>query len=256
MMNSIGKSLVIIHTALSLLALACAAAMFLQFVDWGWKQPRLDVSERVPSELDKRIAAVNEAKRASDLVTPSLKKAQDDLLAAMDRYGDNHLFYRDELQRLEKHADDKTPIVVKEVKVENNVVKLDAPRIGVPVLEQKVDGIDKSLKQYEALLYGQNALYKQLKDVEGELRDLTAKAALITAQLNGLDDKGNKTKVGLYDLLEEEAQMQSRIRFEKAYIQPQWADAIKDAQDFSERRERLQQALDRLKQDLEASKKK
>ena len=33
--------------------------------------------------MGKRIAAVNEAKRASDLVTPSLKKAQDDLLAAM-----------------------------------------------------------------------------------------------------------------------------------------------------------------------------
>ena len=249
MMNLFGKTLVIIHVALSLLALAGAGAIMLRFVDWGWKEPRLDISERVPSELDKRTAAVADAKRAAEAALAPLKKSQESLFAAMDRYGDNHLFYRNELERLAKH-DDAAPLVVNDVKIENGIVKLDAARIGRPVMDQKVDDIDKSLKQYEALLYGKDALYKQLANLESELQDLTAKAAKITAQLNGLDDKGEKTKVGLYELLEQESLMQARIRFEKEYIQPQWADAIKSAQDFVERRDRLQRELDRLEKDL------
>lgn len=249
MMNYIGKTLVLIHVAISVLALAGAGAIWLRFVDWGWKEPRLDVSERVPSELDKRLAAVADAKRSAEAAVQPLKKSYEAWVAAMDRYGDNHLFYRNELQRLEKYAG-AAPLVVKDVKIEDKVVKLDVDRIGKPVMDQKVDDIDKSLEQYKDLLYGKDALSEQLKKTAKELQALTEKSKLITAQLNGLDDKGEKTKVGLYDLLEDEAQTQARIRFEKEYLQPQWADAIKSAQDFVERRDRLAQALERLEKDL------
>lgn len=246
MMNSIGKSLVLIHVTLSLLALTWAAALLLQFIDWGWKEPRLDVNERVASEVDKRAAAITVAIRARNMELAPVKKSQEAMTAAMDRYAQNHLFYRNELERLKSAPG---AIEVKDVKLVDGVLDLDVPRIGAPKLEQKIDGIDKSLVEYERLLYGKDALYKQIGDLEVELRDLTAKAEGITRQLNGVDEAGAKT-VGLYTLLEDEAQMQARLRFEKEYIQPQWAEALERAQEFLERRERLEKTLERLKKDL------
>ncbi len=234
MINFIGKSLVVIHVALSLLALTWAGAILLQFVDWGWKQPRLDISERVPSELDKRLAAVGEAKRASDMALPPLKKSQDAWHAAMDRYAVNHLFYRDQLERLQKAPG---ALVVNDIHFQD----------GKPVLGPKVDDIDKSLVKYQEELAGLQTVIDKLVAAHGVT---TGKAKLTTMQLNGMDEKGNKTKVGLYDLLEHEAQTQSRIRFEKDYILPQWADALKSAQDFLERHERLQEAVEQLERAL------
>src|SRR5438067_1407990 len=101
MMNKIGKGLVLLHTALCLLALTWAGALLLQMVDWGWAQPRVtDTKERIASELDKRVAAVNEAVKARDRVLPALARSQEAWFDAMDRYGDNHLFYRNELEKL------------------------------------------------------------------------------------------------------------------------------------------------------------
>src|SRR5262249_12083200 len=39
-MNNLGKLMVLLHLALSMLALTWAASIFLQFTDWGWKEPR------------------------------------------------------------------------------------------------------------------------------------------------------------------------------------------------------------------------
>ncbi len=248
MMNKIGKTLVLVHVAISLLALAWVAALYLQFVDWGWKQPRVDdaTKEKIPSELDKRQAAVKEAVSARDRVLPSLKRSQEAWFDAMDRYADNHFFYQTELDRLQKY-NGMAPLVVKEIKIENNVVKLDKDKSGKPVLDQNIADIDKSIVQYEEVLKGLN---KQIDSLEQESREWTEKAKTITKQLGGMDDKGNKVVVGLYDLLENEAQMQARIRFEKAYLQPQWAEAIEKAQEFTERRATLEKALKRLQSDL------
>jgi chromosome segregation ATPase len=230
MWNVIGKSLVLVHVLLSLLALTWAAAILLQFVDWGWKQPRVEVKESVPSELDKRIAAVNEATRAMEMALPPLKRSQDAWHAAMDLYAQNHLYYRDRLQELQKAA---------------GALKATEPKFesGRAVAGQPIADIDKSLVKYQEELGG---LQKEIDKLVAEHRAWTEKAKVITLQLNGMDDKGNKTKVGLYDLLENEAQTQSRIRFEKDYLQPQWADALKSAQDFLERYDRLKEAVDRL----------
>ena len=50
--NKIGKTLVFLNLVLSLMALTWAGAIFLQQVDWGWKEPRKEIDGRVPSEID------------------------------------------------------------------------------------------------------------------------------------------------------------------------------------------------------------
>ena len=42
--NSLGKLLVLINLAASVLFMTFAGAIFLQKVDWGWKEPRKDIT--------------------------------------------------------------------------------------------------------------------------------------------------------------------------------------------------------------------
>src|SRR4051794_16614232 len=147
-MNRIGKGLVLLRAAISILALSWAAGLFLQFTDWGWKEPRTDLGLRIPSEYDKRVAAFKEAVKARDLAMPAMQPARARLREAEERFGPNHLFYVQELARLRSSPD---PIEVRYVKRAGPIV-LDTPDkpIGRPVLEEKVEGIAKSFDAYRA----------------------------------------------------------------------------------------------------------
>jgi hypothetical protein len=251
-MNTVGKSLVLVHVALSLLGMSWALALFLGAPDWGFKTPRMDATERVPSELDKRIAAYKQALKARDAVLPGVDKAQGAAQLAMHRFAENHRFYRRHLEELRSGEGD---IKVKEVKYTGGELNLDVPRVGKPQFDDVPD-IDKSLVQYrKELTDAEQGLYKQIHVLGEEVRDWIAKNNKVTFQLNGMDDAGKKVRVGLYDLLDLEAQMQARIRFEKEYLQPQWADAREQAGRYAERRARLEQTIERLEQALDKSKK-
>src|SRR5271165_5160726 len=104
-MNRIGKILVVLNTAICLVALAWAIGLFFQITDWGWKEPRTELGLRVPSEYDKRAAAFKDAVRARDALMPALKPAQASLREAEARFPQNHLFYKAELARLESSTD-------------------------------------------------------------------------------------------------------------------------------------------------------
>jgi hypothetical protein len=241
MMNRIGKGLVLIHTAISILALSWAAGLFLQFTDWGWKEPRTDLGQRVPSEYDKRVAAFKEAVKARDLSLPGLVPARVSLRKAEDRFPQNHLDYKKELTRLEKSPD---PIDVKYIKRAGAIV-LDVPVIGKPVQEEKVNGIAKSYVSYIADL---KKINQDIDIQTKEILDWTNKAQGITFLLTGKDilDKDVKNYKGIYALLEVEKQAQDQAKFEKEYLQPIWARAIEESDILSDRRGRLQETLDKF----------
>ena len=71
-MNRIGKTLVLLHTAVSIVALSWAVGLFFQFTDWGWKEARLKEGRRIPSEYDKRTAAFKEGVKARDIALAGL----------------------------------------------------------------------------------------------------------------------------------------------------------------------------------------
>ncbi len=239
MMNNIGKFLVLVHTAISILALTWAAGIFLQFTDWGWMEPRKDIEFRVPSEYDKRTAAYKEAVKARELVIYQIEPAQTALVSAMKQFPKNHLYYVDELKRLRSSPD---PIEVREIKYKDGQLVLDVPakEIGKPVLEDKVEGIQKSYDSYVADFKKINT---EIDDVAKEIRKWTEEAKDITFQLNGKDDTGKVVKLGLYALLEVENKAQAQARFEKEYIQPFWARALEEAELFIERRARPEATL-------------
>ena len=133
MMNRIGKGLVLVNTAASLVALAWAAGVFFQFTDWGWKEPRSELGLRIPSEYDKRTATFKEAVKARDMALPALQPAWASLREAEERFPQNHLFYNQELARLRSSTE---PIEVKYVSNKAGPIVLDTPgkAIGKPNL--------------------------------------------------------------------------------------------------------------------------
>jgi hypothetical protein len=241
MMNRIGKGLVLVHTAASIVALAWAMGLFFQFTDWGWKEPRSELGLRVASEYDKRTAAFKDAARAVSLSVPGLQPARLSLRAAEERFPRNHLYYNQELARLRSAAD---PIEVMYIK-KTGPIALDAKAIGRPVLEGKVEGIAKSYDSYRADL---KRIREDIDKEEKELRDWTAKIRTITITLSGKDDTGKEVKntLGIYSLLDAEKKAQDQAYFEKAYLRPIWAGTLQEAELFAERRAGLQETLDRL----------
>jgi hypothetical protein len=237
--NTLGKMLVLVHLVLSMFAMTWAASVFLQFTDWGWKEPRKDLDQRVPSEYDKRAAALKEALRARDMVYGPVKLTQATLREAEERFPLNHLWYEKELARLQNDPD---PIEVKEIEYEKGVLKLDTPGklIGKPVLENPVPAIQKSYAMY---LEDLKKLQKEADAVTADIRSWVEKTKTITFNLNGLDDDGKKVKKGLYDLLDIESLAHSQIKYEMEYLQPKWVDALKEAETYRERRKRLEEAL-------------
>jgi hypothetical protein len=244
-MNRIGKGLVLLHAAVSLLALAWAAGLFLKFTDWGWKEPRTELGMRIPSEYDKRVAALQEAVKARDVALYGLKTAQASLREAEARFPQNHLFYQQELARLRSATD---PIEVKSVKRAGPIV-LDTPgkAIGRPVLEEKVEGIEKSYDSYMADLKKINeACDTEVKETSGWIE----KEKAVTFLLNGKDDakKDVKTTKGIYALLEVEKAAQDQAKFEKDYLQPVWARALEEAELYGSLHARLKKTLEGLRQ--------
>lgn len=242
--NTLGKLLVMLHVSFSMLALTWAASVYLQFTDWGWKEPRTDLGQRVPSEYVKRAAALKESLRARDLVYYTVKPAQANLREAEDRFPTNSLWYDSILAEMKSSAADK--IEVKEIKYTGGVLDLDTPgkAVGKPVLENPVPGVEKSLALYQEDL---KKIFKESDVVTVETRKWVQEAKEITKRLTGLAEDGKRDKTGLYDLLIVETRNQAQAKFEMDYLQPLWVDALKEAELYRERRERLDDALRRVK---------
>jgi hypothetical protein len=241
--NRIGKGLVLVHTAASIVALSWAAGLFLQFTDWGWKEPRSEMGFRVPSEYDKRAASFKDAVKTVAATVPPLVPARKAWHDAEERFGENHLFYNEELARLRESTE--LTLVVKPIKMAGEVV-LDTPRIGKPVLDEApIKEITKSYLLYAADL---KAINDNIQKENEKLREWTDKAEKITVLLNAKDkdNKRRKDAVGIYDLLEGEKKAQDQADAEKEYLQPIWVRALREAARLTEVREDLETTLERL----------
>ncbi len=253
-LNHFGKALVLVHSAASLLFMTFAAAIFFQQMDWGWLEPRKDMTGtvRLPAEIDQRHAAVVEAQRTIELVLPALRAAQANLIEASPRISTNHRWYHEQLARLQNDA---KPLKIQEIKVEGGRVVLDTPGkdIGKPVLGKEIPGLEKSIVAYGADLM---AVQKEIDDTVDAIRKLIEdKEMPLTVQLNGKDDAGKKVRPGLYDLVEGEYQDQVRTKFEIEYLQPQWVEVLRQVGQFQERRQLMAETVARLKKARAGTKK-
>lgn len=239
MFNFIGKALVVFHTMLSLLLLTWAASLYLNATDWGWVNPRVELDQRIASEFDKSVVVLNEAAVLRDRALVRVPPAQAALREAENQFPRNRLWYVAELTKLRTGQE---PI---EVKAVEGPVTLDTPgkAIGKPVLDTTIEGVTKSHQAYLAEL---KQTQQQIDKVEQEIRDVIESANKLTYQLTGKDDAGMKVQHGLYDLIDIEYQTQKRLKEERTYLQPQWAQTVQEARTFAQRRAGLEAILSRI----------
>jgi hypothetical protein len=251
MMNNLGKSLVLVNLALSVLGLGWAVAVFLSPVDWGRSEARKTWSnERQPARIDERLALLKHVRTQVKPAVERVNQAQARLTAAETFFGYNHLYYVAELNRLQSGKG--------EVKARAILIGPDGGPLltagqpyGLPRMDDKatVPGIEKSYEayqaDYEARMARINALIRDMLD-EKTGKGWLAKQERITRQLTGEREGDKLITPGLYDLQEEEAQIQKRLREEMAALQPQWVRELYNAQLLRTRRLGLEKRLREL----------
>jgi hypothetical protein len=288
--NNLGKTLVVVNLALSLLGLGWAVAVVTSPVDWGkkeagrvWTNPAEGKNERRAARIDERLALkvllADERLRALARV----KQAEEAVRKAEAHFGYNHLAYVYELARLEagqgdakdprtaylvaagvlsKDAAAKGQFVVREVKFlpDGSAAVIPNAAHGLPVFERIVTALEKP---YAAYLKDYYDLVGEVKlNAKGEVEEVIkpgilgrlhaenaqwlAKKEQLTEWLNGKRAGDKVIKPGLYDLQEQEAEIQRRLREELTYLQPLWVRELYNAQLLRSRRMGLEKRLREL----------
>jgi hypothetical protein len=250
MLNYLGKTLVFVHFALSVTALTWAGGLFLQFTDFGWKEPKQDLDVRIASEFDKSAAAVKIAVRARDIALPLIKPAQDSLAQAERIYPQNHLYYVRELEKLrgEPLPGKAGTIEAKDTIDVTEFKGLDGPLwLGKPVPGAKIEGLDKSLLKYRKIYEDRK---EEIAAEEVAIQKVLADTTKITQNLTGKNEAGMRVMLGIYDLVDAEYLALTEARKEREELKPIWAQRLEEARLYTERRSVLENTLSRLQRAL------
>ncbi len=262
MMNSLAKSLVFLHTVLSVVGMGWAMYLVIQGRDLGWLDPYKEVLEynadgtakssvRHASEYDKSFAAVQDAARVRDRTYVAVKPTIDSIRTAEPYLATNTLFYAAELRRL-REATEK--IIVNRNQGAGAV--LDVPVLGKPVPEaMPVDNVNESHATYVAnlkkIIGEKHHVTKKKTDgeidgVEQEIRKVVNDTKELTFQLTGTDENNKYVQPGLYQLTDLEFRTQSQLKLEIDEIKPHWSKAIEQSRLYRFRYNDLTATLKKL----------
>jgi hypothetical protein len=261
MMNYVGKTLVYVNLLLSVFLLAWATAIYFQKVDWGWKEPRKELGERVPSEFDKRAALLQDALRMKAQVvgSPAEEKrpatgifAQEQMVAYLQvRLPRNHLDYEQILAAVQSSPKQIAP-AIQRLKIDKGVVAVD-PSTLQPIFAGNVTFTDENKRttnvdqSYDTYRVQQRQVGSQIKTVSDAIAKLIEDQAKVTVKLDGSKGEGKESRPGLFDLLEQEHKLQWQVKGEIGYVRPRWVRELVDSQLLLERHDSLQSRLEELK---------
>jgi hypothetical protein len=278
-MNFLAKSLVLIHTILSVAAMAWAITVVLQARDFGWERPYKEVLEYKQdgepkswvfhaSEYDKSEAQLREAKKNRDNLFVFVMPALDSLRETEPYLPQNHLYYVAMLKELRESPKDKLDVF----RFKDGGLTLETPVVGKPELEAKpIPGVNKSYKRYHEdlqKLIGKMTWDKadpktrkiiapgEIDKVEEEINIIVVATKAVTAKLTGTDEANKYVEPGIYKLIDLEFQAQVQLRNEIEEIKPHWSKAIEQARLFVNRRNNLEATLEKLKAALPKNQKK
>jgi hypothetical protein len=253
MVNVLAKSLVLVHTILSVAAMSWAIMLFLDAKDFGWKEPNKEVlvydaegnpkeSVRHASAIDKSQAALIESKNSRDLTYAYVKPALDQIRGNEAYLANNHLHYRAELKRLQY-----APGELEVKKFQEGGLILDTPNsnLGKPTQEEKpLANIKKSYQAYGDDL---TRILKEEHDVDAEIQSDTLKTKALVAKMTGTDETNKYVQPGLYQLTDLEFKAQTQLKISISDIKPRWSQAIENARLYQSQRNGLEQTLEKLK---------
>jgi hypothetical protein len=266
MINFLGKSLAFVHVSLSILLLGFAFAIYLNPVDFGWKEPRRFWNDQpnkkeenllLASEFDKAEAAVRKMARFRDEELYQLGVAEEKLAAVEPWLGKNHIKGMDLLEKLESG---KGAFNIDEVQFNekgNLVLENDGPdKLGFPQLAAVKREIPINMS-FAGYLVQLRKLDADIDKVQTVMKDLVAKEVTITLRLIGdtapdgtprRHTDGSIIRPGWHYLIELEMDAQQQLKKELEYLQPLWVKELVDAQLLVGRRDLLLQRLAELGQ--------
>lgn len=250
MMNILAKSLVLLHTVMSVAAMTWAISVILVSKDFGFSEPRREEIEhgndgtatkwaRHASEYDKSTVALEQADRARKMMYVYVKPALEELQKNEPYLYSNHLSYLAELERLQKSPGD-----IKVFRLKEGGLFLEVPVVGRPVPEGNEVAVGKSLDTYRKELAAVNAdIAKTDKDIQAKLKAIKT----FTGELTGTDEANQYIHPGLYQLADREFKAQSQLKVEIDEVKPHWSQALERARQLRLRRTDLELTLNKLK---------
>lgn len=247
-MNVLGKSLVMVHLSLAMIALTWATGLYFQFLDYGWIEPRKDLDKRVASEFEKRVATYVIAREEVKKDLPNLRAFSLDMHRMRQHFADNHVVYHDILQAM---AAGEIPKGKKELRfpkitiTDTGLLELkDANPYAPPkFLPGALEDVDDSRKGY---VQRRKDYLKQIEDEIQLGRELNLKHTDITRLLLGKDGAKPGDAPGIYELLADEKIRQDEYRFELNYLEKIWAPVLQDAESLTRRKRELEKTRDSL----------
>jgi len=250
-MNLLGKTLVLVQVALSLVLLSWGVAVFAYPVDLGWKEPRrawVDApegksgNERIASEIDKRAAAVKKAVEAKHRALARVEQAQKAVAAVQHKFWQLHLAYNNVLVQL-RQANADIPIREIRFAKDKGVPELDAKEPTGLAYDKAVPDADKSFEKYLQVLKDR---HQSIKMTQESIAKILEEEKKITLYLAGKDANDKQVNPGIYGLLEQEAAMQTQLKEEYDYLQPLWVRELNAAQILMQRHARLEKRVKEL----------
>lgn len=262
MINAFAKSLVLLHSVLSVIGMGWAILLVVQGRDLGWLEPYQEVfygadgkplsSIRHASEYDKSLAAAQDAARVRDRTYLAVKPAIDSIRTAEPFLANNHLFYVAEINRLRTATE---RIVV--IRLKRGGLEVDPPVLGKPVLEDKaLDNVTESYATYMQNLkkilgeVDPKTMAKtkgEIDGVEAEVRKLATDTKELTFQLTGTDETNKYVQPGIYQLTDQEFKAQGQLKVEIDEIKPDWSKAVEQSRLYRFRYNDLMATLQKLK---------
>ena len=244
MINFLGKSLTLLFTMFSVMALVLAFVIFMQFPDLGWTDPRrvvIDVEKkdgsdvfkyaRVGSIFDKTAAALFDAYRAKEVALPSLDPNLKALRDVEDHWPSNRIFFDNEMRKIRGVGGKDGDIVIKDL--EDGANPLDKARVGKPKLGQEVTGVTKTIA-FSKVKHAQirDEQIERTKKIDAKLDELEKITVQIAAIIKDVD---------------REYKLQEKVKEEFAYLQPAWARALEEARTELQRQKGLKATVEQLK---------
>jgi hypothetical protein len=247
-MEKAGKIMVLTTVAFSLVFCAYALAIYVQPINWGWaaKYKQKEFGKDVPSELEKRQAALKKLADEKERAVRAWTAASDTLAQTEAKIAYNQYWYAQQLERIQsgKDADvGKDPI--KDLKYDaKGLVELDTPkdRTGKPVFDRVV-----AKKAYDSLVKDLNNLLTKIARVRDDIADIIKEEKNLTEELNGVIDAKGKQQKGLYALIDFERAVQNRAKEELEDLKPNYYQELVDSQLLLKRQASLKFRLNQLK---------
>jgi hypothetical protein len=244
-MSVLGKLLVLIIAAFSLICCLFGVGIYTYSINWGWQEKfnRSEFGTKVASELKKRQDAIKELGEGRKRAEAGWLPARTLMVNTEANIARDQLNFVEEMERVRKGPD----LTVAQLAKKKPWLMEKQKRTGKALFEGDIG------KSYDSLVGEVNGVRKQMAKVRKDIQGVLDEETTLTEELIGKKDEAGKRQKGLYALVILEQEVQRRATEELGDLKPLYYQELVDSQTLLHRQESLQFRLRQL-ENVEVSK--